>query len=192
MGVGKTDQLSATIAVLGLLAEKPDTVGGLSARLQERFRTARFARNAAHNSIELLERRRLVEKQRDGSTATRLLYRPTERGLEELRSWQRSYSGAAAPQRDGLHARLSFAEQDELRGLLASVEEELTNTIDEYNRVREDARWFDGGRRRGAGWEERMALLLLDDEAAIWLGRMRRLQRLQQTLEAVIFELRAV
>jgi hypothetical protein len=68
VGGTREAEMSASIAILGLLIEQPDDVRGLERRLADCFPLARFAPTTAHNAVNRLKRQgRVRERERSSS-----------------------------------------------------------------------------------------------------------------------------
>jgi hypothetical protein len=55
MGGTRDDELSSSMAILGLLMERPDTAGGLERRLAERFAADGFVHSTGHSALRRLK-----------------------------------------------------------------------------------------------------------------------------------------
>jgi len=189
----RSGELSASMAILGLVIQQPDTIAGVALRLEERFPRARFARSAAHNNIPSLARQglvRLVEPSGEGSHDR---YEATSDGTEQFREWLRDSSTGPPALRDALHAKLELSQEDDLQALIRAVNEEEQaceqELADAHARHIAAARL--GRLRTGqdADWRERVRGPLMTDEVLLWGLRARRLQRLREELEELYEEM---
>lgn len=186
MSTRRTGELTASIAMLGLLVQQPDTIASLAGRLAERFPNECWSRSSVHKNMPGLVSRGLVRPTRTGA-GTIELYEVTEEGFEQFRDWLRHSSEELPALRDAVRARLELAEQDDLPMLLQAIEEETAICIEQYETLR--GRYVTECRlgRLGSGSERdfrtRVRGALLVDEIILWGSRVKRLQRLRRELE---------
>lgn len=195
MGRGEAGELSASVAILGLLVEQPDCTAGVSRRLAERYPRARFARNAAHSIIPSLERQGLVQVVDGSEGRSRREYEITRQGVEDFQAWKRTSPTQPPPLRDALRAKLEQADgEEELAALIEVVASEEELCAAECDAAH--ARLAASRRRRraraseGDDWLSRLDLVLLADETVIWAARAERLQRLRASLERMVHGIR--
>ncbi len=186
MSTRRTGELTASIAMLGLLVQQPDTIASLAGRLAERFPNECWSRSSVHKNMPSLLSRGLVRANRPGSGMIEL-YEVTEAGFEQFREWLRRSSEELPALRDAVRARLELAEQDDLPMLLQAINEETAICIEQYETLR--ARYATECRlgRMGSGvnqdFRSRVRAALLVDEIILWGSRVKRLQRLRRELE---------
>ena len=187
MAPPRKGDLTASMAILGLVVQKTDTVNGLGTRLVERFPHGQWSRSVAHNSLPSLEKQGLVCMVDQGAERALDRYEATPEGIEEFREWLRTSSAAPLALRDAVHAKLELAGEEDMPDLILAIrEEERACSLEfaaassrlnlEWQRRRLDppsANDF-GGRVRSA---------LMTDEAMLWGMRARRLRRLRRELE---------
>lgn len=182
MAATRRGDISGGIAVLGLLIQQPDTAAGVGQRLTKRFPRARFARSAVHNALPALEAQGLVEIERAGSERAFDRYRATAHGEAIFRSWLREPAAASPVLRDGAHARLAFAEPEDLAAIIEAVAAEEHACAEHYATAH--AELLSCMRSDGESpWRSGLTRLARADEATLWLTRLKRLQRLRAGLE---------
>lgn len=183
----RNGDVSASMAILGLVIQTPDTAAGVGARLVERFPRARWSRSVAHNDLPSLARQGLVRIVEAGAKPSLDRYEATPQGVEQFRDWLQASSLAPPMLRDALAAKLAFSEEEDLAGLLEAIREEERICTAEF----EAAHMRLGAARRlgrlgpadGADWEGRVRSAIMTDEAMMWGQRAKRLQCLRQELE---------
>ncbi len=197
MAPPRKGDLTASMAILGLVVQKPDTINGLGARLIERFPHAQWSRSVAHNSLPSLEKQGLVRMVDRGAERALDRYEATDEGIGEFREWLRTSSAAPLALRDAVHAKLEFAEERDVPDLILAIHEEEEACAREFaaassrlNVQRQLKRLGPpGGAERRAGGADlggRVRHALMTDEAMLWGMRARRLRRLRQELEDTV------
>jgi DNA-binding PadR family transcriptional regulator len=192
MQLPRTGELSSSMAVLGLVVRRPDTIAGVALRLSETFPRARWSPGAAHSNMPSLARQGLLRVVREGPEPTLDHYEATPEGLAEFRRWKRRSSSLPPVSRDGLQARMEFVEQlEELSALVEMVREAERDCRSEYAAAH--GRWkaytnlgpsaptgaehlLEGGLRR----------IQLMDEVMLWGAQAKRLGRLSGQLEGLL------
>jgi DNA-binding PadR family transcriptional regulator len=184
MGATHKGELSASIAILGLLSQEPDTAARLGQRLTRSFPPARFARSVVHNTLPSLKRRGLVCVLDAGTESGLDRYALTPRGSNTLQRWLHGPPTGPPVLRDPLHAKIVFAGPQELPTLIGAVRKEEQLCAQEYAAAH--ARLLAArplGVRSGEDWKDALERIMTGDEVAMWLLRVRRLQRLHQALQ---------
>ncbi len=184
MGATHKGEMSASMAVLGILARAPDTLAGVGRHLAREFPRARFARSVVHNSLSSLERQGLVRVTEKGRERSLDRYCVTEQGRDSFRKWLRDFSALTPVVRDGLNAKLAFADPEDLPPLLAAVRAAQRACAQEYATAHARflaARVANGG--RDDGWSVELQRAMIGDEVTMWLFHVKRLQRLHAILE---------
>jgi DNA-binding PadR family transcriptional regulator len=187
MAPPRKGDLTASMAILGLVVQKTDTVNGLGMRLVERFPHGQWSRSVAHNSLPSLEKQGLVRMVEHGAERALDRYEATPEGIEEFRDWLRTSSAAPLALRDAVHAKLELAGEEDMPDLILAIREEEQACAQEFAAAssRLNLEWQRkrlgpssandlGGRVRSA---------LMTDEAMLWGMRARRLRRLRRELE---------
>jgi DNA-binding PadR family transcriptional regulator len=199
MAPPRKGDLTASMAILGLVVRKTDTVNGLGARLIERFPHAQWSRSVAHNSLPSLEKQGLVRMVDRGAERALDRYEATDEGIGEFREWLRTSSAAPLALRDAVHAKLEFAEERDVPDLILAIREEEEACAREFAAAssRLNVQWQlrrlgpPGGIEHQSGDADlggRVQHALMTDEAMLWGMRARRLRRLRQELEDTVEE----
>lgn len=183
-------ELSASMAVLGLVIEEPDCAAGIAQRLAKRFRPARFAPSTAHMALPRLEDQGFVRRVEldDAADPPQCSYEATPSGIARFRRWLRTCPASLPALREELHARIDLAQPTDLERVIAIADSERLACEREYaaayGRLAE-AQQF--ARRRGASteWSELVREVVMVDEAMIWGYRAARLERLRARLESL-------
>lgn len=183
MPPARSGELSASVAILGLVIREPDTVAGVSRRLSDQFFAARFSRSVAHNTLPRLAQQGLVRVVEPGREPAFDRYEATVQGIKRFRAWLREAPASAPALRDTLHAKLALAQrEDDLAVLSESLAEAIAHAQTQYDSAHARLRAV----RRAAGeepeWQRRLRNVLLLDEVTLWGLRLRRLERLRQNL----------
>ncbi len=197
MAPPRKGDLTASMAILGLVVQKTDTVNSLGARLVERFPHAQWSRSVAHNSLPNLEKQGLVRLVEHGAERALDRYEATDAGVEEFRDWLRASSAAPLALRDAVHAKLKLAEEDDVPDLISAIREEEEACAREFASAssRLNVEWHLKrlGSADGAGptpgtsdLRVRVRRALMTDEAMLWGMRARRLRRLRRELEDTV------
>jgi DNA-binding PadR family transcriptional regulator len=198
MAPPRKGDLTASMAILGLVVQRTDTVNSLGARLVERFPHAQWSRSVAHNSLPNLEKQGLVRMVERGAERALDRYEATDEGIEEFRDWLRTSSAAPLALRDAVHAKLELADEEDVPDLILAIREEEEACAREFAAAssRLNVEWqlkrlgspsVAGRPRNGTGngtdLGGRVRRALMTDEAMLWGMRARRLRRLRQELE---------
>jgi hypothetical protein len=200
MALPRTNEMTASMAVLCLLVDHPDTVASLAVRLSQQFPDARWGRNAAHNNISSLVKQglaRRVREARPGQPSSMDGYDATDAGIDEVRGWVREFAVVPPVLRDVLQAKLEFSRAEEdLLGLIETVREEEDACARRYaDAHRHDIRAQQARRRQRArgrrpSLAERLRDVKLTDEATLWGLMAKRLATLREDLEDLLDEIR--
>jgi DNA-binding PadR family transcriptional regulator len=186
MSTRRTGELTASIAMLGLLVQQPDTIASLAGRLAERFPNECWSRSSVHKNMPSLMSRGLVRSMQLASGAPEI-YEATDEGFAQFRDWLRHSSEELPALRDAVRARLELAEEEDLPMLVQAIHEETAICIEQYETLRgRYAMECRLGRLGGAGerdFRTRVRGALLVDEIILWGSRIKRLQRLRKELE---------
>jgi DNA-binding PadR family transcriptional regulator len=188
MAQTRAGELSASMAILGLVIQEVDSVSGIARRLEERFAQARFARNAAHNNLPGLARQGLVRLVAAGSERGFDRYEATPEGLEHFRAWMRASQQTLPAMRDALRVALEhIACEPELRASIELMKLQEQECLSEHQAALRRVRAREaGGTLRAAGDPSIHAAVqqaLMLDEATYWAMRAMRLKRLRTGLE---------
>src|SRR5437763_13088426 len=180
-------ELSASMAVLGLVIEEPRDASCVAQRLSDRFRPARFAPSTAHMTLPRLEAQGFVRRApANGSSHTR--YEATEEGVEHFRTWLRTSPTGPPALREALHARIELSEPGDLEQLIEITDRERRTCEREYAAARgrvEEARQVARLNGSDSDWSALVRDVVMVDEAMIWAYRAARLERLPGRLETL-------
>jgi hypothetical protein len=187
MPPSRSGDLSASMAILGLVIQEADTAAGVGARLVDRFPRARWSRSVAHNDLPSLARQGLVRMVQPGAKPSLDRYEATQEGIEQFQGWLRASSMGPPMLRDALSAKLAFSEERDLPGLLEAIREEERICVAEFEaaqmRLGAARRLGQFGPANGSDWAGRVQSAIMTDEAMMWGQRAKRLQCLRQELE---------
>jgi DNA-binding PadR family transcriptional regulator len=187
MSTRRLGELTASIAMLGLLVEQPDTIPSLAGRLAERFPNECWSRSSVHKNMPNLVSRGLVRPTETSRGRVTEIYEVTSAGFAQFRDWLRHSSEELPALRDAVRARLEFADEPDLPMLLEAIREETEICAEQYERLR--GRYIAEcrlGRLGSAGNQDfrtRVRGALLVDEIILWGSRVKRLQRLRKEIE---------
>jgi DNA-binding PadR family transcriptional regulator len=187
MSTRRTGELTASIAMLGLLVQQPDTIANLAGRLAERFPNECWSRSSVHKNMPGLVSRGLAAPTEASAGRPAEIYEATSEGFAQFRDWLRHSTEELPALRDAVRARLELAEEQDLPMLLEAIREETAICIEQYERLR--GRYATECRlgRLGSGSDQefrtRVRGALLVDEIILWGSRIKRLQRLRKELE---------
>lgn len=179
--------MTASMAILGLVVQKADTVNGLGTRLVERFPHGQWSRSVAHNSLPSLEKQGLVRMVGRGAERAVDRYEATPEGVEEFRDWLRTSSAAPLALRDAVHAKLELAGEEDMPDLILAIRAEEQACALEFAAA--NSRLNLAWQRKRLGPHDntdlsgRVRSALMTDEAMLWGMRARRLRRLRRELE---------
>lgn len=185
MPPSRTGDLTATIAILGLVVRKADTVTGVRQRLTEAFPHCGWSPSVAYADLESLEEQGFLCLAEKGETRGQDRYEATQKGRERFREWLRSGSGAGPALHDSTRARLILCEEEDLPVLLPLLRAEQEICSERFDL----ARWRLNKERRSARFgpgdskARTLTLALMEYDAVMWGNQALRLKRLQQTLE---------
>lgn len=197
MPAPRTGDLSASLAVLGLLAERLDTAAGVKIRLERRFPDAHWTRSAVDNTLPSLVKQGLIRLVKQGYKPGLSSYEATAEGAARVRRWVRESPAVPPVLRDGLLGKLSFSAREDLLPLVESIRQEVKANkqryADVHRRFRQEARQFGGGRSVGgeADWDATVGGILVEYEAKLWGSKVKELQELLEGLEVLLEELPA-
>ncbi len=185
------------MALLGLLAEQPDTGAGVAVRLNKRFPRAGWSRNVAHNNLPSLEKQgflRVVSRHPSGKVSANR-YEATAEGVARLRAWIRESALVPPVLRDELQGKLWFSSPDDLRVLAQELAADETACAAEYARAHtrdkqaRQLRLRRGTRSGSADLDVLTREIQIADEAVVWGQRAKRLQGLREHIEDVLEEM---
>ena len=184
--------MSASMAVLGLVVQRPDTIAGVAFRLSETFPRARWSPGAAHSNMPNLAKQGLLRVSQEGPEPTLDRYEATPRGIEEFRQWLARSSSLPLALRDGLQAKLEFIEFDELAGFIQTVRKAEHDCRSEYAAAHGRWKAFGSLGLPDSTTEQplrhKLKSVQLVDEVMLWGAQAKRLASLRSQLEALLAE----
>ena len=176
-----------SLAVLGLLVERSDTLGGIGVRLDRQFPDALWSRSALPNGMKGLLRKnhaRLIAK---GGKPRQHLYEATDRGAAYFHAWKRESAAVPRTLRDALQGKLAFSTPADLPGLIETTRAELDDCkqkfVDVHKRLRSAAPHGPGSAGRPPDYDAMVLRALLADQVNVWGFEIRRLNDLLKDLE---------
>jgi DNA-binding PadR family transcriptional regulator len=184
--------MSASMAVLGLVVQRPDTIAGVAFRLSETFPRARWSPGAAHSNMPNLAKQGLLRVSQEGPEPTLDRYEATPRGVDEFRRWLARSSSLPPALRDGLQAKLEFIEFQELAGFIETVRKAERDCRSEYASAH--GRWKAFGSlgspepAPGQLLRHKLKAVQLVDEVMLWGAQAKRLASLRVQLENLLRE----
>jgi len=178
----------ASMAVLGLLIQQPDTVAGLALRLDEEHPNARWPRNIVHNSVPSHVEKGFLRLVRPGAERSLDRYEATPAGCEHFRRSLRESSATLPALRDALRAKLKYVEGlDELQAAIGDIREQEEMCVREgetaMTRYRTARRLGRLGPSDAHDCRTTVRRALMIDEVNLWYERAKGLQRLREHLE---------
>jgi hypothetical protein len=194
MKVPRTGEMSSSMAVLGLVIQRPDTIAGVAFRLSETFPRAYWSPGAAHSNMPNLAKQGLLHVVQKGPEPTLDRYEATATGIAEFRRWMVRSTSLPPASRDGLQARLEFIELGEPAALVEMVRESQRRCRLEYAEAHKRWKAFMNLRphRERDDLESQQALnhelrgIQLMDEVMLWGTQAKRLTNLCGQLEGLL------
>lgn len=188
MPKARTGELPASLAVLGLLIRRADTVAGVRLRFDEEHRYGHWPRNIVHSSIASLTDRGHICVTSMGPSRSLDLYAATPNGVAHFRNWLQASSATLPGLRDELRAKIRYIDDEAaLRATLRDICERETAC----KREGEAARMrYATAKRLGhvepmGEWDLETAVrrVAIIDEIRLWYRRAEELQHLRRELE---------
>jgi hypothetical protein len=185
MSAPRTGDLSMSMAVLGLLVEQADTVGGFGFRLVQRFPDARWSRSAVYGCVPSLVKQGHARLVKEGSQPALNRYGATSSGVAYFREWKRESAVVPPVSRDALQGKLVFATRGDVSGLIGTVRAKLDACRQKYTDVHRSYLEARGLKHRSADWDA----VMLRDQVKLWEAEVQRLRELLEDLEGFRGEL---
>ncbi len=179
--------MTASIAILGLVVRRGDTVAGIRERLTGHFPHAGWSESVVYSDLPSLAKQGFVRLIERGEKRGQDSYESTPAGVAHFGEWLRECSEGAPALHDATRARLELCEDEDLPVMLPLLREEQRICADRFDRLRwrlNRARRFghlgppDGSEGRG-----RLLHALAVDDMMVWGGRALRLKRLIEAIE---------
>jgi DNA-binding PadR family transcriptional regulator len=178
--------LTASMAVLGLLIQRPDTASHVRVRLAREFWHGRWSRSIAYNDMRDLAEHDLIRRIRKGERRSEDIYEATPKGRAALKEWLRDSAKAPPAVRDAMLLWLEHSEESELPEILEVIREleEIARVEFEAAQTRLNTERTLGrlGPPDGSDWHGRMRDAVLSDLVLMSGERCRRLMRLREKL----------
>lgn len=179
--------LTASMAILGLLIQQPDTTSSLRARLIREFPHGRWSRSIVHGDVPILARRGLICKVRAGARSSEDVYEATLEGRDAFKQWVSEAAKAPPPIRDAMLLWLELSDESELPEMLQAAREVEATVRAEYEaaqlRLNTERALGSFGPPDGSVWHGRMRHVVLSQLVQICGSNMLLTKRLRQTLE---------
>jgi DNA-binding PadR family transcriptional regulator len=178
--------LTASMAILGLLIQQPDTPSRIRTRLACEFPHGRWSRSIAYNDVPSLARQGLIRRIREGEKRSEDIYEVTPDGRAALREWVGDAAKAPPPVRDAMLLWLEHSDESELPEILQVVHEVEEAARAEFEaaqtRLNTERALGNLGPADGSDWHGRMRDAVLSELVLMCGERARRLKRLRQKL----------
>jgi DNA-binding PadR family transcriptional regulator len=178
--------LTASMAILGLLIQQPDMPSHVRVRLAREFPHGRWSRSIAYNDIRELAKHDLIRRIRRGERHSEDIYEATPAGRAALKEWLRDAAKAPPAVRDAMLLWLEHSDESELPEILEVVRELEGIARSEFEaaqtRLNTERALGRLGPEDGSDWHGRMRDAVLSDLVLMCGERCRRLMRLRQRL----------
>jgi hypothetical protein len=175
----RTNGLSLNMAILGLLDEQSDTLGGIAIRLERRFPDALWSRSALPNGMKGLVRQGHAQLVQGGGRSAQDRYETTNRGAAYFHAWKRNSATVPRMLRDALQGKLAFSTPADLPDFIGTAREDLSYCERKYASVHKRLLQAESLSYRSTGdpdYDEMMLCAMLADQAARWDSEVQRLQ----------------
>lgn len=189
MPPARKGELTSTMAILGFLIKRPDSINGVKLRLDDRFPSADWGPSIAHSAMSSLSRQGFVRPVK-GSGSSLDPWEATPGGVERFKKWLGEYSTTPPFVRDALRAKLQFIDdEDDLFAVVRAIREQEEACFEAAEAVRSRMKkavrlgWV--GPAKGADWKSRVQSAMMVDEAGGWGDMGKRLKRFREDLEDV-------
>jgi DNA-binding PadR family transcriptional regulator len=187
-------ELSGSMAVLGLLIERPNqTVTEIARALDRRFTRARFAPSTAHNALRQMaegKRKRVsCTHVEPGDERTEDRYEATIAGLEDYELWMCTMPGTLPALRDAVYGRIELCLPKHLPMLIKMAQREAAIADDLYQ---ETARRLATHRKRKAeprDFAREIREVVVCVEPKRWADRAEAYKMLAKRLEELYDEI---
>lgn len=179
--------LTPSMAVLGLLCDRPDSASRIAVRLEERYPHGRWARTTNYAIFLELARRGAIEKVRSGTTAPDDIYKTTSLGATEFMEWLREAVKAPPRIRDPTQAWMQHSAESELSEIIQAIERMQKRWRVEYEKAQErlktELKLGRLGLSDGSDWPGRARYAVLEDTVRMCGLEVKRCMALQARLE---------
>lgn len=179
--------LTPSMAVLGLLCERPDSASRIGVRLERRYPHGRWAKTTNYAIFLELAERGAIEKLRPGMTAPDDVYKTTSLGATEFKEWLREAVKAPPRIRDPMQAWVQQSDESELPELIQTISEMKESWRAEYEKAQErlktELKFGRLGPSDGSDWPGRARYAVLEDMMKMCSQQVKRCMALQARLE---------
>jgi hypothetical protein len=192
------DELPGSMAVLGLVIERPEaTVKEVGQQVRRRFKRARFAASTAHGALPRLAERRgerlpCVERTHKaaGSERSHDRYRATPYGLKVFRAWMYDLQDDEATignpsLREAMMGRLELAQVKDLPRIIEMARIEASASVDLFAATSLKLRQHLDERGAPLDFERKIREVLLYVDPAHWSARAERYRVIANRLEDI-------
>jgi len=124
-----------SLAVLGLLVERSDTLGGIAIRLDWQFPDALWSRSTLPNGMKGLLRKQHARLIAKGGKPRQDRYEATDSGAAYFHAWKRESAAVPRMLRDALQGKLAFSTRADLPVLIENARAELDDCKQKYANV---------------------------------------------------------
>jgi len=183
-------ELPATMAILGLVIQRPDeTVSKIASLFVERFEYARFSRSTVYNTLPRLaedgkaHRTHVARPGEKPSAGDR--YKATERGVDVFRGWVRDFAISPTPMRDAFYCKMEFAELGDLPPMIEGLQRELEMCKKEFVASRARVLGCEVADSDPGDLRAEVRAAILYDQSVIWGIRIKRAERLRRRLREI-------
>jgi hypothetical protein len=188
MAPARKGELSAKMAILGLLVQRSDTINGVKSRLLEKFPGANWSSTIAYGAVSSLAEDGHVLLAVGGGERGLDLYEVTSEGQGWFRQWLVEFAEGPPALRDALRAKLEYvASENDLLAVVMAMREQEEACFEQSEaakvRLSRALRRGELGSVKDAGWESRLRYALMSDEPLLWDEMGKRLKRIRQSLE---------
>jgi DNA-binding PadR family transcriptional regulator len=186
----RTGELSASMAVLGLLVERPDVAASVKIRLAQRFPEAHWAPTATDNNLKSLLKQGHVRVVQEGRKPGMSRYEATSSGVAHFREWVRESEVSPLVVRDTVQGRLAFTEPEDLPEMLEGLRLKKKACEHEYAaahrcvaEARERERLAVGSRET---WDAMFMGAKAKDKTKMWGKELERIDELIDSIELLL------
>jgi DNA-binding PadR family transcriptional regulator len=176
--------LTASMAILGLLIQQPDTPSHVRGRLARDFPHGRWSPSIAYNDMRDLARQDLIRRIRMGEKRSEDVFEATPEGRAALKEWLRDASRAPPAVRDAMLLWLEHSDESEKPEILEVIREleKIARAEFEAAQTRLNTERMLGnlGPPDGSDWHGRMRNALLTELVLMSGQQCMRLVRLRQ------------
>lgn len=179
--------LTPSMAVLGLLCDRPDSASRIGVRLDQRYPHGRWAKTTNYAIFLELAKRSAIEKVRSGTTEPDDIYKTTPLGATEFMEWLREAVKAPPRIRDPAQAWVQHSAESELPEIIQAIGQMQKRWRAEYEKAQErlknELKLGRLGPSDGADWSGRAQFAVLEDTVRMCLLQVKRCMALQARLE---------